>query len=76
MFLMARRRTESWLYWIIVDVIGIGLYWVKDVRFISIQYVALLGMAIYGFVHWVREEQAAGRFADSHPAPAGGGGPA
>lgn len=57
MFLMARRRTESWVYWIIVDVIGIGLYWVKDVRFISLQYVVLLGMAIYGFVHWLREER-------------------
>jgi len=55
MFLMARRRTESWIYWIVVDVIGIGLYWVKDVRFISIQYVALLAMAIYGFLRWVRE---------------------
>jgi nicotinamide mononucleotide transporter len=56
MFLMARRRTESWIYWIIVDVIGIGLYWVKDVRFISLQYVALLAMAIYGFFRWIREE--------------------
>ena len=25
MFLMTRRRTESWIYWIVVDVIGIGL---------------------------------------------------
>lgn len=56
MFLMARRRTESWIYWIVVDVIGIGLYWVKDVRFISLQYVALLAMAIYGFIRWGREE--------------------
>ena len=57
MFLMTRRRTESWIYWIIVDVIGIGLYWVKEVRFISLQYVVLLGMAIYGLLHWVRAER-------------------
>ena len=33
MWLMARKRIESWVYWIIVDVIGIWLYLVKDVRF-------------------------------------------
>ena len=60
MFLMTRRRTESWIYWIVVDVIGIGLYWVKEVRFISLQYVVLLGMAIYGFVHWLRAERIRG----------------
>lgn len=59
MFLMARRRTESWGYWIVVDVIAIGLYWVKNVRFISLQYVVLLGMAVYGLVSWVREDKAA-----------------
>ena len=57
MFLMARRRTESWVYWIVVDIIGIGLYWVKDVKFISLQYVVLLGMATYGLIHWLREER-------------------
>lgn len=57
MFLMTRRRTESWIYWIIVDVIGIGLYWVKGVRFISMQYVILLGMASYGLVHWLIVER-------------------
>ncbi len=57
MFVMTRRRTEGWIYWIVVDIIGIGLYWVKDVKFISLQYVVLLGMATYGFVHWLRDEQ-------------------
>ncbi len=57
MFVMTRRRTEGWIYWIVVDIIGIGLYWVKDVKFISLQYVVLLGMATYGFVQWLRDEQ-------------------
>jgi nicotinamide mononucleotide transporter len=61
MFLMTRRRTESWIYWIIVDGIGIGLYWVKGVRFISLQYVVLLGMAAYGLVRWLRPAVGPGR---------------
>lgn len=57
MYLTTVRRNEGWIYWIIVDVIGIWLYWVKDVRFIAIQYVFLLAMAIYGAVHWARTRQ-------------------
>ncbi len=54
MWLMARKRTESWIYWIIVDVIGIGLYAAKDVKFISLLYVVLLALAIRGWIRWMR----------------------
>jgi nicotinamide mononucleotide transporter len=57
MYLLTKRKTESWIYWIIVDVIAIGLYWVKDVRFISVQYIALLCMAFYGLLNWMRQNQ-------------------
>jgi nicotinamide mononucleotide transporter len=54
MYLTTIRRNEGWLYWIIVDIIAIWLYWIKDVRFISIQYVFLLIMAGYGFIYWIK----------------------
>ena len=54
MFLMAHERIESWFYWIIVDVVGIWLYYVKDVRFISLLYVVLLAIAIKGAIQWRR----------------------
>ncbi len=57
MWLMAQKRIESWMYWIIVDVIGIGLYYVKDVRFVALLYVILLGMAINGLFSWIRSKQ-------------------
>jgi nicotinamide mononucleotide transporter len=52
MWLMARKHIESWIYWIVVDVIGIWLYFVKDVRFISLLYVVLLVLAIRGLLDW------------------------
>jgi nicotinamide mononucleotide transporter len=52
MWLMARKRIESWLYWIVVDGIGIWLYFVKDVKFISLLYVILLVMAVNGLRSW------------------------
>jgi nicotinamide mononucleotide transporter len=52
MWLMAQKKIESWIYWIIVDVIGIWLYFVKDVKFISLLYVILLVMAVNGLRLW------------------------
>jgi nicotinamide mononucleotide transporter len=52
MWLMARKRIESWIYWIVVDGIGIWLYFVKDVKFISLLYVILLVMAVNGLRSW------------------------
>jgi nicotinamide mononucleotide transporter len=54
MWLMAQRRIESWFYWIVIDFVGIGLYYVKGVRFIALLYVVLLGLAIKGFYSWTR----------------------
>lgn len=54
MWLMAQKRLESWAYWIIVDVIGVGLYYAQGVRFLSLLYVILLAMAISGLVGWLR----------------------
>jgi nicotinamide mononucleotide transporter len=52
MWLMAHKKTESWFYWIVVDIIGIGLYFVKDVKFVSLLYVVLLILAINGLRMW------------------------
>jgi nicotinamide mononucleotide transporter len=52
MWLMAKKKIESWIYWIIVDVIGIWLYFVKDVKFISLLYVILLVIAVNGLRSW------------------------
>ncbi|MEH1905863.1 MAG: nicotinamide riboside transporter PnuC [Nostoc sp.] len=54
MWLMTQKRIESWYYWIIVDVIGIGLYYVKEVKFIAFLYVILLFIAIKGSISWLK----------------------
>jgi nicotinamide mononucleotide transporter len=53
-WLMIQKKVECWIYWIIVDVIGIGLYFVKDVKFVALLYVVLLVLAINGFRLWHR----------------------
>lgn len=53
-YLMARRFLQSWLVWITVDVLAIGLYWQKDLTPTAALYVIFLGMAIAGYVNWRR----------------------
>ncbi|WP_302480913.1 nicotinamide riboside transporter PnuC [Nostoc sp. TCL240-02] len=54
MWLMVQKRIESWYYWLIVDVIGIWLYYVKEVKFIAFLYVTLLLIAINGSISWLK----------------------
>lgn len=51
-FLQARKRMENWVGWLIVNVIGIHIYWVKGAHIYSIQYAFFLVLGIYGWVQW------------------------
>ena len=51
-FLQARKRMENWVGWMIVNVLGIHIYWVKQSPVYSIQYAFFLGLGIYGWVQW------------------------
>ena len=54
MWLMARKRIESWIIWISVDCISIWMYFVKGVLFVSLLYVVLTVLAVAGLVGWLR----------------------
>jgi nicotinamide mononucleotide transporter len=58
-WLMIQKKVECWIYWIIVDVIGIGLYFNKEIKFVALLYVVLLVLAINGFRLWHRSFKAA-----------------
>jgi nicotinamide mononucleotide transporter len=52
MWLLVLRRTESWIYWIIVDILGIYVYFSKGLLLLGFQYIALLAIAIFGLATW------------------------
>lgn len=49
---LAKRKFENWYMWILVDVIGIWLYYQKGVAFLSLLYFAFLINALYGLARW------------------------
>jgi nicotinamide mononucleotide transporter len=54
MLLMARKKVENWVYWIIGDVVSIPMYFMKGLVFTSFQYVVFLLIAIMGYLEWRR----------------------
>ncbi|QIE59539.1 nicotinamide mononucleotide transporter [Rasiella rasia] len=52
MWLMAKRKIENWLYWIVGDIITVPLYFYKGLTFSSILYLVLTFIAIFGYFSW------------------------
>lgn len=54
MWLMARRKIENWIFWIVGDVISVPLYYYKGFTFTSFQYLGFTIIAIFGYLAWER----------------------
>jgi nicotinamide mononucleotide transporter len=52
MWLMAKRKIENWIFWIIGDIISIPLYFAKGYTFTSLQYLVFTIIAIFGYLEW------------------------
>jgi nicotinamide mononucleotide transporter len=52
MWLMAKKKLESWYWWIATNIASIPLYFVKGYMFTSVQFVVFLILAIAGLIEW------------------------
>lgn len=52
MWLMAKKKIENWILWIIGDLISIPLYFIKGFTFTSFQYLIFTIIAYYGYIEW------------------------
>jgi len=60
MWLMARKKVESWYWWIATNIASIPLYFMKGYVFTSVQFVVLLILAIAGLISWRKKASHAG----------------
>lgn len=54
MWLMTRKKVESWYWWIATNITSIPLYFTKGLVFTSVYYIVLLFMAVFGLVEWIK----------------------
>jgi nicotinamide mononucleotide transporter len=55
MWLMTKKKVESWYWWIATNIASIPLYFVKHYVFTSVYYVVLLIMAVFGLIEWLKK---------------------
>jgi nicotinamide mononucleotide transporter len=55
MLLMALKKVESWIFWIVGDIISIPLYTYKGLLFTSFQFLVFLILAVMGYIEWKRK---------------------
>ena len=52
MWLMAKRKIENWIFWILGDLLSIPLYFAKGYTFTSLQYLVFTIIAVYFYLEW------------------------
>lgn len=55
MWLMAKKKVENWIFWIIGDMISVPLYIFKGLLFTSFQYLIFTLIAYYGYQAWKKQ---------------------
>jgi nicotinamide mononucleotide transporter len=53
-FLLAIKKVESWVLWVVVNAISIGVFFSKGLMLLAIEYAVFLIIAIFGLANWNR----------------------
>lgn len=54
-FLLMARKIETWIFWILVNIVGIYLFTTQGLYITAGVYVLFLINAVYGIVNWRKE---------------------
>ncbi len=57
-WLLAKKKLENWICWIIVNCTAVFVYYLKDLKLFSILYLVLLFIAIQGVITWNKKDEA------------------
>ncbi len=52
-WLQSRKKIESWIFWLIIDILSVGIYFYKGLYFYSLLYSIYVVMAFLGYVTWL-----------------------
>src|SRR5215203_4916535 len=58
MWLMAKKKVESWYWWIATNITSIPLYFIKGYVLTSVYYLVLLILAVSGLIEWKQRASA------------------
>ncbi len=54
MWLMAKKKVENWIFWIITDLVSVPLYFYKGLILTSFQFMFFTILATLGLLAWIK----------------------
>ena len=54
MYLMAKKKVENWIAWIITDLVSVPLYFYKGLILTSFQFLFFTVLAVLGLLAWIK----------------------
>jgi len=51
-WMIAKKKIENWLLWIVVNILYVGIYYFKHLHLYMVLYALFLGMAVAGYYQW------------------------
>jgi nicotinamide mononucleotide transporter len=54
-YAMAKKITENWIMWIIIDAVCVGIYFYKELYAFTALYFVFVVLAVYGLIEWKKE---------------------
>jgi nicotinamide mononucleotide transporter len=54
MWLMAKKKVENWIFWIITDLVSVPLYFYKGLILTSFQFLFFTVLATLGLLAWIK----------------------
>ncbi len=54
-YMVARRYLSNWLYWIVIDLVCVWVYLVRDLPLIAALFFVYSILAVYGYLRWKKQ---------------------
>ena len=54
MWLMAKKKVENWIAWIVTDLVSVPLYLYKGLLLTSFQFLVFTVLAVLGLIAWIK----------------------
>jgi nicotinamide mononucleotide transporter len=57
-YMVAKKILENWVYWLVIDGLGVYIYWSRELYLYAGLFVVYLALVVLGFCRWHRDGRA------------------
>jgi len=51
-WMVTRKLMENWIYWIVIDAVGVWIYWQRELHLTALLFVLYVVLVIIGLIKW------------------------